>query len=214
MSGTTKSSTDRPLRKAYRFILIVALVYVLFTPVWWMVTPLYSKLHCTVANQVFNIGLLSDDEVSFTYEDGEIEGEIIFRFTRPTDNRRFKASASETCGSGRVHFGIVIWGALLIATPFRNVKKKSLYFIGGWILLFIGQLWAIYLQVLLNKSLSLQHLESEYHSRLPSIVEYMFEWGGNFYVLLGNKLMPIVLWLIVGLPILIRMKEKQRAHPR
>jgi hypothetical protein len=149
--------------------------------------------------------------LTFTYEDGEIVGRIIFRFIRPYDNHRFKASAEETCGSGRVHFGVVIWGALLAATPFGNLRKKLVYFLIGWVLLFVSQLEGLYLQVLFNKALTLQHLEPTYQSRLPAIVEYIFDWGGQFYVLIGNKLLPILFWLIVGLPFLIRRSSKSRA---
>lgn len=208
MFGTTKSSDRRPLRKAYRFILTVAAVYIVATPLWWLVTPGYSKAHCVAANWMFNLDIISDDELDFTYEDGEIEGRIVFRFVRPSDNHRFKAQASETCGSGRVHFGIVIWGALLIATPLGSLRKKLIYFFLGWALLFVSELFALYLQVLFNKSLTLQHLEPTYQSRLPAIVEYLFDWGGNFYVLLGNKLIPIVFWLIIGLPVLIKRPGK------
>jgi hypothetical protein len=211
LSGTTKSSARRPLRRAYRFILIVALVYVVFTPIWWLVTPLYSELHCIAANWAFNLNILSDDELTYTYEDGEIVGRIIFRFVRPYDNHRFKASAKETCGSGRVHFGVVIWGALLAATPFGNFRRKLIYFLGGWILLFVSQLEGLYLQVLFSKALTLQHLEPTYQSRLPAIVEYIFDWGGQFYVLIGNKLLPILFWLIVGLPFLIKGGAESKA---
>jgi hypothetical protein len=205
----TKSSGRQPLKRAYRFILVVALVYIIFTPIWWLVTPTYSKAHCVAANWLFNLDIISDDALTFTYEGGEIRGEIIFRFVRPYDNHRFKASASETCGSGSVHFGIVIWGALLAATPFTSSRKKLLFFFAGWALLFASQLFALYLQMLFNKSLSLQHLEPTYQSRLPETVEYVFDWGGNFYVLLGNRLLPIVLWLIVGLPALIRGRSNR-----
>jgi hypothetical protein len=67
--------------------------------------------------------------------------------------------------------------------------------------------------MLLYRSVTLQYLEPTYHSRLPAAAEYLFDWGGNFYVLLGNKLLPITLWLIVGLPHLVRL-EKHQGKPR
>jgi hypothetical protein len=42
-------------------------------------------------------------------------------------------------------------------------------------------------------------------------VEYVFDWGGQFYLLIGNKLLPILFWLIVGLPLLIKGGSESKA---
>lgn len=197
------------MRRAYKFVLLVLLIYALVTPIWWWLSPVYSRALCSAANCMFQFNLLSSDEMVYSYENGSITGEITFLLTTLADGREARVAARPVWEARLHHFSFTIWAALLLATPFGNWKKKLLYFFLGWAIVFAGQLFALFVETLSEKSLFLQSEQMFQQYRLAAIEEYILNWGGMFFLLVGNKLLPLVLWFLWGLPYLLRRRSEE-----
>lgn len=207
----TRSPADRPVRRAYKFIFWVAICYAIVTPIWWWLSPAYSVALCEAANVVFKLNLFSDDEMTYSYVDGKVTAEVIFLLTRLNDAYDLKIAARPSWDGRLHHFSFTIWAALVLATPFGNWRKKLLTFTVGWVLVFGSQLFALFVETLCEKSAFLRNAEMFQEYRLPATEDWLLTSGGLFFLMVGNKVLPIVLWLVMGFPALLRPSEKKKA---
>ncbi len=210
----TKSSAEKPLSRLYRFIFLVALFYALVTPVWWVMSPVYSRVLCSAANFAFQFNILSSDKTTYSYDNGKITGEVTFVIGKMSNGSEVKIAARPVWEARLHHFSFTIWAALILATPFGNWKKKAVVFILGWSVVFAGQLFSLFVETLSEKSLFLQGSDMFANFRLSDTEEYILSWGGRFFLLVGNKLLPMILWFFVGLPALLKSSGARRLSAR
>jgi hypothetical protein len=204
----TKSSNEQNRRRLYRFLLLLALAYAVVTPIWWLISPWYSQALCLTGNVILDGLPLSGDALDYSYADGEIRCNIEFSAINPEKNQQLRLRAKPLWDGRLLHFSFTIWVALILATPYSDYKKKLKFFLIGWAIVMIGQIAALYLQTLEAKARTLQKLAELEGYELPALQQYLLAWGGRFFMRIGNKLLPIVVWLVVGLPVLIRFRKK------
>ncbi|MFH2057203.1 MAG: exosortase H-associated membrane protein [bacterium] len=205
----TKSSKDTQRRRLYRFLLLLALAYAVVTPIWWLISPWYSQVLCFAGNTLLDGLPFTGDALDYSYENGQIKCSIEFNAVNPQKNKQLRLRAEPFWEGRLLHFGFSIWVALILATPCRSYKVRARLFLIGWGVLFVGQLAALYLQTLEAKARTLQQLAELEGYELPGLQQYLLAWGGRFFMRIGNKLLPIVVWLIIGLPSMIRLDRKK-----
>lgn len=183
---------------------MVALFYAIITPIWWWLSPFYSRALCSAADFIFQLNLLSSDDMTYTYSDGKINGEVVFVVGQVEGGYDVRIAARPVWEGRLFHFSFTVWAALLLASPFKDWRRKLLILLLGWLILFAGQLFSLFIETLSEKSLFLQSSETFARFRLPASDEYLLKWGGRFFLLVGSKLLPLLLWFIWGLPQLLR----------
>lgn len=123
-------------------------------------------------------------------------------FTVPTKSRpEGRPLAAGVAWSARIfQFSFAIWIALILATPFANWKKKAAYFLLGSVVILGGQLFDMYLQSAYGKLEALKILQASGEYALGQSEEYLLTWSHVFSLRIWKDLLPVVLWLLLGLP--------------
>jgi hypothetical protein len=191
--------------KMYRFLLLVAVFWLAVLPLWLWLSPYYGHLLAGTANILFHRNIVNNDEISFRDQDRCIKSDIHFDITKASTGQVGRGHLKFSVDAERFHFNFTVWIALMLATPFeRRIKGTAVCFLLGWLVLLGGQSLDLFLQTQDDKLNNFWRLAQQEGLAPLDSASHLLGWAGRYFLHIGNVVLPIVIWLFVGIPRLSR----------
>jgi hypothetical protein len=195
----TRSLVVNPRRRIYRFLLLVTLFWIVSLLVWNLISPLYGSALARVTGFAFHMNPLIDCEVSYRFEKISIIAHTYFSIRVAPDGRKEYYEGNPSWDSRRFHFSFTVWMALLLATPFDGRwKRKILWFLVGWAIIFVTQIVGLFLQTIYQNMLFVRTLMPSGKYLEPAAMELILAFAGRYFLLIGSVLFPLLVWLPIG----------------
>ncbi len=176
--------------------------------------PYYSRMLCAVANVVSGYNPITGDTRRYEFDEGNIKGHIEFTIRTRSQPSGRRMPVGLIWGSRLAHFSLPIWVALILATPVGGWRRKLVYLFLGWLIVLAGQILGLYMQTMLGKLAVLDKLarQGEYH--ITKTEQYLLIWEYVFSLRFGATLVPILTWMVIGLPRLIKPRKREDIPPQ
>jgi hypothetical protein len=166
---------------------------------WNLMSPLYGRLLASITSAVLHKNPLTDCGVSYRFEKDRIIAHTYFSVRLAPDGQKDYFEGDPSWDGRRFHFSFTVWMALLLATPFdRNWKKKLLLFILGWEIILVTQILGLFLQTMHQNLLFIRSLLATGKYLCPNAMELTLAFAGRYFLLIGNILFPLLVWLPIG----------------
>lgn len=179
--------------------MLVTIFWIVALLVWSAVSPWYNLVLAKAATFVFHKVPFFDCQVTYHSERNSIKAHTFFSVRKAPDGAKEYYEGDPSWDGRRFHFSFTVWTALLLATPFGgNWRRKSLWFIVGWVAVFLTQLLGLYLQTIHHNMLFFKTLLSTGRYMQPSGFEIALAFAGRYFLLIGNILFPLLIWLPIG----------------
>lgn len=188
------------MSRLYRFVATTALIWLVLQPIWlYIVSPSYGKLLAVAANIMIRHNVVTGDEAVYEYVHPCIKGNIYFDVVGRLDDRPGRGNLRFTMDGERFQFNLTIWMALALATPFGGAGMKKLRFLlAGWLVVFLFQELDLLLQTADDKLIYMQSPGFLAQFRPHNAIDYLLGSLGKYFLLVGYVVVPILVWLPVG----------------
>ncbi len=188
------------MSRLYKFAATTALIWLALQPIWlYLVSPSYGELLAEAANILIRQNLVTGDETVYEYVHPCIKGNIYFDVIDARDSRPGRGNLRFTMDGERFQFNLTIWIALALATPFGGARLKKLRFLlVGWLVVFLFQELDLLLQTADNKLIYMQSPAFLAQFRPHNTTDYLLGSLGKYFLLVGYVVVPILVWLPVG----------------
>ncbi len=195
----TRSSDVTPLRRVYRFLLLVVIWWIVALFAWNLISPLYGRLLAVSTDAVLHKNPLIDCEVSYRFDKISIIAHTYFSVRQAPDGQKVYYQGDPSWDGRRFHFSFTIWMSLLLATPFSgDWRRKIVLFLVGWGILFITQAVGLFLQTIHQNMMFVRTLMPSGKYLQPTAMELILAFAGRYFLLIGNFVFPILIWLPAG----------------
>lgn len=196
----TKSLIADRRQQVYKFLLWVTIFWVVGLLVWNLISPWYGRVLARATTSILNKNPLIDCEVSYRFEQISIKAHTYFSVRKAPDGAKEYYEGDPSWDGRRFHFSFTVWIALLLATPFDwQWKKKLLWFLVGWLVIFATQVLGLFLQTVHQNMLFVKTLLMSGGYLQPTSTELTLAFGGRYFLLIGNVLFPLLIWLPIGI---------------
>jgi hypothetical protein len=189
---------------------MTAIWWVVLLLLWLWVSPVYSQLLVAIGNVIFQTNPFNHDEMVFGSQDRCIKSDVYFDIRNLTTGEAGRGHFKFSADAERFHFNITIFLALFLATPFDGqIGKKFLYILVGWLVLLMTQSLDLFLQTQDNKLVNFGRMAQAQNLQPLAAIDHWLSWAGRYFLLVGNIVIPLLLWLFAGIP---RLKSKVVAN--
>jgi hypothetical protein len=195
----TRSLVADPRRRIYKFLLLVTLFWIVSLLVWNLISPWYGSALAKVTGFAFHTNPLIDCEVSYRFEKISIIAYTYFSVRQAPDGQKEYYKGNPSWDGRRFHFSFTVWTALLLATPFDGRwRRKILWFLAGWAIIFVTQILGLFLQTIHQNMLFVRTLMPSGKYLEPAAMELILAFAGRYFLLIGSVLFPLLVWLPIG----------------
>lgn len=200
------------MSRLYKLAATTTLIWLVLQPIWlYLVSPPYGKLLAGAANIMIRHNFVTGDETVYEYVHPCIKGNIHFDVVDARDGRPGRGNLRFTMDGERFQFNLTIWLALALATPFGGARLKQLRFLlVGWLVVFLFQELDLLLQTADDKLTYMQSGAFLAQFRPHRAIDYVLGSLGKYFLLVGYAVVPILVWLPVGVRQLHRTQDARR----
>jgi hypothetical protein len=178
---------------------LLTILWIASLPVWNFISPWYGDALAKVTGFAFHTNPLVDCEISYRFEKISIIAETYFSVRQAPDGQKQYYEGSPSWDGRRFHFSFTVWVALLMATPFAGRwRRKIFWFLVGWGIIFVTQIIGLFLQTIHQNMLFVRTLMPSGKYLQPTAMELVLAFAGRYFMLIGNILFPLLVWLPIG----------------
>ncbi len=185
-----------------RFLLFAIILFVVFLPLWSMVSPFYKKAVARTASAFLQLTFDGDNK-SVVYDEYHAEFRVEHRKMRSPERPAFSGES--------IHYNMVILLAMILASPALGAKRRIRFLLAGAGILFFFHCFHVAVKVEEVFAKDMGPYSTEYYSDFN---RHLYESITQFFGAFGQQLLPFAIWVILCAPVILKSRSMQSAESK